>query len=299
MKYILDTDPGHDDSMAIMLAIKAGLDISAITTVMGNSSIENTTRNARYILNLLDRNDIPVYSGASKPLEGKLVKAVVHGKSGLEGINPKNDSKLTNNAIEKILSIVKNNKDVTIIAIGPLTNIAQAIRKDKKLMSKVKEIVIMGGAINVPGNKSRVAEFNIFTDPKAADIVFCFPVKKTLVPLDVCNKVKLSLKDFKKIKGDLKKPVLSMSRPYISNIYKEEGTKAAFMYDPLTIYYLINPKAYLLKKVDILVETKGEITKGMTVADLRKRPERKNIVDVVTHIKEEDFKRDFINYLSD
>src|SRR3989344_4117202 len=159
---IIDTDPGHDDALAIMLAIKSDMfDIKAITTVAGNSTIENTTRNARYILNLLDREDIPVYSGAEKPLERKLIKAVVHGRSGLEGIDPKNEPRLTNDAVEKMISIVKDNSEITIVTLGPLTNIALAIKKNPGIMKKVKEIITMGGAIKVPGNKNRVAEFNI------------------------------------------------------------------------------------------------------------------------------------------
>src|SRR5205085_2809395 len=129
--------------------------------------------NARYVLDLLDRTDISIYSGAEKPLERALIQAVVHGESGLVGIDPTNEPGLTGNAVEKILSIVKENpNEITIVTIGPLTNIAAAILKDPETMKKIKEIVIMGGAVKVPGNKNRVAEFNIFVDPEAADVVF-------------------------------------------------------------------------------------------------------------------------------
>jgi len=209
-KIIIDTDPGHDDAMAIMLAVKSDVfNIMAITTVSGNSTIENTTRNARFILQVLGTEDITVYSGAEKPLKQDLIQAVVHGKSGLEGIDPTNSAKLTNNAVEKIISIIKENpEEVTIVTLGPLTNIASAIQKDPSTMKKVKEIVTMGGAINVAGNKNRVAEFNVFVDPDAAKIVFDFPVKKTLVPLDACNHVQLSLQDFKAIKNEKVRNVL-------------------------------------------------------------------------------------------
>lgn len=298
MNYIIDTDPGHDDAMAIMLAIKSGLNILAITTVSGNSTIENTTRNARYILNLLNKNDIPVYSGSDKPLKRDLIKAVVHGESGLEGIDPTNDANLTNNAVEKILTTIKENNDVSLITLGPLTNIAKAIIQEPDTISRVKEIIIMGGAIDVPGNKNRVAEFNIFVDPEAAEIVFNFPIKKTLVPLDACNQVKLSLEDFKKIKGDLTNPLVLMAKHYINNISNDEGTRAALMYDPLTVYYLINPSACIIRQFDILIETKGELTRGMTVADLRKKPDKINPVNVVMNIDSDKFKTDFITYLS-
>lgn len=301
-KIIIDTDPGHDDVMAIMLAVKSEmLDIQAITTVCGNSTITNTTRNARYVLNLLSRNDIPVFSGAKKPLKRQLERAVVHGKSGLEGIDPENKPKLTGDAVEKIISIARDNPSkITIVCLGPLTNIANAILKSPSVMGKVRELIIMGGALKVPGNKNRVSEFNIFVDPEAANIVFNFPIRKTLIPLDTCNKVKFSLEDFKEIKNSkLRTVLLKMVGPYINNINEDEGIRAAMMYDPLTIYFLINPKAAEIFSCNIKVETKGELTRGMTVADLRTKPESKeNDIFVVDSIRKKDFKKDFVNILS-
>ena len=295
---IIDTDPGHDDALAIMFAVKSEIfDIKAITTVAGNSTIDNTTRNARYFLNLLDREDIPIYSGSKKPLLRKLIKAVVHGESGLDGINPKNNSNLTNDAVDKIIKIVKNNENITIVTIGPLTNIASAIEKDGESMKRVKQIVIMGGAIKVPGNKNRVAEFNIFVDPDAANIVFNFPVKKFLVPLDACKNIQLQLEDFEKLRGTtLYEPIMAMMIPYIENIFKEEGIKAALMYYPLTAYYLFNPNVCKIKEYDLKVETKGELTRGMIVPELRNSPKEYN-VNVIEVINGESFKKDFINVL--
>ena len=294
---IIDTDPGHDDALAIMFAVKSGIfDIKAITTVAGNSTIENTTRNARYILKLLNREDIPIYSGSEKPLSRDLIKAVVHGESGLEGIDPKNESNLTNNAVDKIIEIIRENENITLVTLGPLTNIAKAIQKDKEIMKRLKQIVIMGGAIKVPGNKNRVAEFNIFVDPEAADIVFNFPIKKFLIPLDACNHVKLQLNDFEKLTGtNLYEPVMSMMRPYIENIFKDEGVNAALMYDPLTVYYLFNPFACKIKEYDLKIETKGEITRGMTVAELRNIKKDYNI-NVVETIDEESFKKILLKF---
>lgn len=297
---LIDTDPGHDDALAIILAVKSGqFNIAAITTVAGNSNIENTTRNARYILKLLDREDIPVYSGAEKPLARELVQAVVHGKSGLEGIDPTNPAELTGDGVDQIISIIEKTSDVTIVTLGPLTNIAQAIQKTPDVMERVKEIVMMGGAIQVPGNKNRVAEFNVFVDPEAADVVFRFPVKKTLVPLDACNHVQLRLEDFEKIANPiLRKPILAMMKPFIENISVDEGVKAALVYDALTIYYLLNSSVCKTNNYDIIVETKGEITRGMTVADLRTRVGKEENVTVVEHIPAESSKKDFIAFLN-
>ena len=144
-------------------------------------NLENTTRNARFILNLLKREDIPVYSGAVKPLERDLIQSIVHGESGLGDLTPQNEANLTHDAIEKTLSIIENNPhEITLVTLGPLTNVAKAIMKNSGIMSKLKEILIMGGAIKVPGNANRVAEFNIFVDPEAADIVFKFPPNKSM-----------------------------------------------------------------------------------------------------------------------
>ena len=290
-KIIIDTDPGHDDALAIMLAVKSGMfDIKAITTVAGNSSIENTTRNARFVLKLLNREDIPVYSGSDRPLKRELIKAVVHGNSGLEGLDPENEPNLSGDAVEKILHIIKKNLgEITLVTLGPLTNIAKAILKDRDNMLNLKEIVIMGGAIKVPGNKNRVAEFNMFVDPEAADIVFRFPIKKTLIPLDACNNVRLFKKDFQKIENEnLRIPVISMIEPYIKNIAEEEGVDGALMYDPLTVYYLINPDCC----------RKREHTCGMTVAELRLKKSVSNNITVVEEIPEGKFKEDFIRFLS-
>ncbi|HEX7042426.1 MAG TPA: nucleoside hydrolase [Patescibacteria group bacterium] len=300
-KIIIDTDPGHDDAMAIMLAIKSDIfDVIAITTVCGNSTIENTTRNARFILKTLGREDIPVYSGAKRPLKQELIQAVVHGKSGLDGIDPTNRPMLTNNAAQKIISLVKKNPgEITLVTLAPLTNIAMAIKKDPETMKKVKEIVTMGGAINVAGNKNRVAEFNIFVDPDAAKVVFDFPVKKTLVPLDACNHVRLIMKDFLAIKNKkLREVLIKMVGPYIHNLEKDAGVKAALMYDPLTVFYLLNKSACKTYKDNVQVEVKGEVTRGMTVIDRRKVTDGAlSNMTIVTKISQAKFKKCFIECL--
>jgi len=298
-KIIIDTDPGHDDALAIFLLEKSGLlEIHAITTVAGNSTIENVTNNARYILNLLN-SKTPLYSGAPKPISRELVKAVVHGEGGLEGANITIQEPLTGNAVDKIISIVHENPDeISIVAIGPETNIAQAFIKDPELPSLIKQIVIMGGAINVPGNKNRVAEFNIFVDPEAADTVFKADVKKVLIPLDVCNDTILQISDFEKLKGSvLYEPVLKMMDKYIIGLMAGEKVSGALMYDPLAAYYLINPEAYNLEPMDIKIETNSKLTRGMTVAEQRTWAEKYPNVFVVKSIDAGAFKKDFIEIL--
>lgn len=297
---IIDTDPGHDDALAIMLLIRSGLvDVQAITTVAGNVDVQKTTNNARFILDLIG-SKVPLFSGSEKPLKKKLIRANVHGKTGLTGANVKKVESLNGLAIEKIIKIVKTNPNkVTLIAIGPETNIAKAFLKDPDLPKLIKQIVIMGGAIEVPGNKSRVAEFNMFVDPEAAKIVFDAPVKKILVPLDICNEMPMFLEDFQKIKGGLKKPIISMMKYFIKGIEKFENFKGALVYDALATYFLINPKVYRLKKMDIRVETRGELTSGMTVAEQRSWGNKIPNVNLVTKIDRNTFVKDFIKIMSD
>jgi len=298
-QIIIDTDPGHDDALAILLLEKSGLfNIEAVTTVAGNSTIQNTTNNARYILDLI-KNQTPIYSGAEKPLKKDLIKAVVHGEGGLAGADIKKQEKLTRNASQKIIEIIHANPNkISILAIAPETNIADAFIKDPELPSLIKEIVIMGGAISVPGNKNRVGEFNIFVDPDAADIVFNANVKKILIPLDVCNDVFLSLDDFEQLNSShLYEPIKNMMGFYINGIKAFEKTSGALMYDPLAAYYLINPKAFKITPMDIKIEIQSELTRGMTVADRRTWGEKKYNVDVVTFVDKNAFVKDFFNIL--
>ncbi len=296
---IIDTDPGHDDALAIMLLIRSDkADVRAITTVAGNVDVQRTTNNARFILDLIG-SKIPIFSGSDKPLKKKLINANVHGVSGLAGANVTKTEPLNGLAVDSMIQIIRTNPGkVTIVAIGPETNIAKAFLKDPELPKLIKQIVIMGGAIEVPGNKSRVAEFNLFVDPDAAKIVFDAPVKKVMVPLDVCNEMPLFMEDFQKIKGKLRAPILSMMKQFIKGIAKFENFKGALVYDALATYFLINPKAYTLKKMDIRIETKGDVTSGMTVAEKRTYGLKNLNVDVVTKIDREMFVKDFLRIMS-
>lgn len=301
-KVIIDTDPGHDDAMALLLACKSSqLEVCAVTTVCGNSTIENTTRNARYILQTINKSGIPVYSGADKPLARDLVQAVVHGESGLAGVDPQNEPQLTNDAPEQIIRIVSESPgDITLITLGPLTNIAHAIQKDPVAMRGVKQIVSMGGAISVPGNKNRVAEFNIFVDPEAAQIVFDLPVPKVLIPLDACNRIRMQFADIGQIKNNSIRDLMSrMLKPYIDNIKADTGLSGALMYDPLTVFYVLQPDACKLRKYNIQIESEGALTRGMTVADKRRVTDGLAAnIEVVTRIDGKQFMDAFISALS-
>ena len=291
-KIIIDTDPGKDDALAIILASNSNLfDIKAITTVAGNASIENVTKNARYILKLLGLN-IPVYSGEKN--SNKKLDSIVQGKNGLSGITNNLKADLTKNAVEKILELIeKNPYEITIVAIGPLTNLAKAIKKSPEIMKKIKRIVIMGGALNVRGNQTKYSEFNFFEDPLAAKVVLDFPTEKILISLDVCNKIMLQISDFEKISNNkVRKFCLKIMKEYIPYILRTEGFNGALMYDPLTVYSLINPSACKFKKLKLSVIPYG-INEGQLIED-----EKGNEILFVKNIDKIKFKQDFIQILS-
>lgn len=298
-KIIIDTDPGHDDALALILLEKSRMfDILAVTTVAGNSSIQNTTNNARYILDLLG-SAVPLYSGAVAPLRRELIQANVHGESGLAGVEIKKQERLSGNAVDKIITLIKQNpKQITILALGPLTNLALALQNDPTIIPLIQDVVMMGGAIEAPGNKNRVAEFNIFVDPDAADIVFRTSVPKVLVPLDACNHIFLELKDFDKLRDTvLYEPIKAMMTHYVGGILAFEKIEKAMMYDPLAAYYLINPKAFKIERMDVQIETRGDLTRGMTVADRRIWGDKRLNTNVALWADREVFLRDFLETL--
>ncbi len=296
---IIDTDPGHDDAFAIMLIEASNqFEIVAITTVAGNASIQCVTNNARFLLDLM-QVDYPLHSGAGKPLRQELVVADVHGEGGLGGTTVTKVEPLSDDAVSVIVRLVRDNPNqVSILALGPLTNIAQAFQRDPELPILIDQIVIMGGAIEVPGNKNRTAEFNFFVDPDAASIVFDSMAKKVLIPLDVCNSIVLTEEDFSVLQDTTVYPVISsMLREYIKGIKQYEKFDGALMYDVLAAYALMKPTAYQSKNMDVRIETEGHYTRGMSVAERRSWGSETENCTVVTFIDKGDFSETFFSLL--
>ena len=190
-KVVIDTDPGTDDALALIMALNSpDLDVQGLTTIGGNASLAHTTRNALRLLEQLGRPEIPVYRGAARPLTGKFHYGYYyHGAGGLTVRLPRSASEPGPlRAPEYIASLAHTfSGELVLIALGPLTNIARALTSEPKLKEWVKEIVIMGGAVDVPGNASPFAEFNIYNDPVASSQVLASGIPITLVGLDVCN----------------------------------------------------------------------------------------------------------------
>ena len=276
-KIIIDTDPGQDDAVAILLALASPdeIEVLGITAVAGNVPLSLTERNARIVCELAGRPDIAVYAGCDRPLRRKLVTAEhVHGKTGLDGPElPEPKIKLQEKhgvdfIIDTILQEPENS--VSLCPLGPLTNIASAILKQPKIVSRIKQIVLMGGAYFEVGNITPAAEFNIFVDPDAAKIVFEAGIDMVVMPLDVTHKALVTgerNEAFRRLKSPVGIAVAEMT-DFFERFDKEKyGSSGAPLHDPCVTAYLINPKIFSGKKINVEIETKSELTLGMTVAD--------------------------------
>ena len=276
-KIIIDTDPGQDDAVAILLALASPdeIEVLGITAVAGNVPLSLTEKNARIVCELAGRPDIPVYAGCDRPLKRKLVTAEhVHGKTGLDGPElPEPKIKLQEKhgvdfIIDTILQEPENS--ISLCPLGPLTNIASAILKQPKIVSRIKKIVLMGGAYFEVGNITPAAEFNIFVDPDAAKIVFEAGIDMVVMPLDVTHKALVTEKRneaFRQLKSPVGIAVAEMT-DFFERFDKEKyGSSGAPLHDPCVTAYLIDPKIFSGKSINVEIETKSELTLGMTVAD--------------------------------
>lgn len=302
-KVIIDTDPGNDDALALlMMLLSREIDVKLITTVAGNATIQNCTNNANFVRKLAGREDVPIASGSSKPLSKQQVLAVTHGSTGLAGVKVTERLNLDGRAVDEIIRVVRDSpNEVTLLVIGPQTNIAKAIQKSPESMMLVKQVVMMAGAFNVPGNQNAVAEFNVCTDPDAAKIVADFAAPKVYVPLDVCNTTQVPYEEFLRVNDiALRRNLRAMIKPYIRNINRFElPVEGALMYDVLAAYAILRPKLCLFREDFVQVETKGELTSGMTLVDRRETGKRKrNNAKIIERIPKEQFIDDFFAVLN-
>ena len=275
LPIILDCDPGHDDAIALILALASPeLDLKAVTTSAGNQTPEKTLRNALRTLTLLQRNDIPVAGGAVKPLMRELIIADnVHGESGLDGpeLPEPNFAPQQCNAVELIAKTLRESKEpMTIVATGPLTNIALLLTSHAELKPKIARIVIMGGAAGL-GNWTPAAEFNIYVDPEAAEIVFQSGLPIVMAGLDVTHRAQIMSEDIERFR-QLDNPVAAVVADlldFFMEYHKQEkwGFQGAPLHDPCTIAWLIKPSMFTCVERWVGVETQGKYTQGMTVVE--------------------------------
>lgn len=276
-KIIIDTDPGQDDAVAILLALAspAELDVLGITAVAGNVPLPLTAKNARIICELAGRSDAKVFGGCDAPIQRKLVTAEhVHGKTGLDGPQlPTPTMQLQDqHAVDFIIETLREEPagTVTLCPLGPLTNIATAFLRAPDIIDRVQEIVLMGGAYFEVGNITPAAEFNIYVDPEAAEIVFKSNVPLTVMPLDVTHKVlttKPRVQAFRDLGTEAGRMVAEWT-DFFERFDKEKyGSDGAPLHDPCVIAWLLQPGLFSGRKINVEIETTSELTLGMTVAD--------------------------------
>lgn len=275
-KIIIDTDPGQDDAVAILLALASPeLQVLGITAVAGNVPLPLTERNARIVCELAGRADVPVFAGCDRPLGRDLVTAEhVHGKSGLDGpVLPDPTMPLqAQHAVDFIIDTLRDQPphSVTLCPLGPLTNIAMALEKAPDIATRIRQIVLMGGAYFEVGNITPAAEFNIYVDPQAADIVFKSGVDIVVMPLDVTHQALVTgarNAAFRAIGSPVGEAVARMTEFFERYDREKYGSSGAPLHDPCVIAYLIRPELFTGRHVNVEIETRSELTMGMTVAD--------------------------------
>ncbi|MBJ7576956.1 nucleoside hydrolase [Devosia sp. MC532] len=276
-KIIIDTDPGQDDAVAILLALASPeeLDVLGIVAVAGNIGLKQNAINARKVVELSGRTDVPVYAGCSRPMRRTLVTAEhVHGDTGMNGpVLPDPTIPLQEqHGVDFIIATIMNNppKTITLATLGPLTNIGMALVKEPAIAERIQEIVLMGGAYFEVGNITPAAEFNIYVDPEAADLVMKCGAKITIQPLDVTHMIQATPARLNAIKalgnksGAAVHAMLTFSEQFDLKKYGWEG---APLHDPTVIAYLLKPELFEGRVCNVSIETASELTVGMTVAD--------------------------------
>jgi len=273
-RIVIDTDPGQDDAIALLLALASpsDLDVVAITAVAGNVPLALTARNALLVVELADRPDVPVYAGAPAPLLRELVTAeYVHGKTGLDGPDlPEPTLALAGgHAVDAIIGAAQSGP-ITLCTLGPLTNVAMALAAAPDIASAIDEIVMMGGGFSEGGNVTPAAEFNIYVDPHAADVVFRSGIPITMMPLDVTHQVLAGSSRIERFEalntrvGNVTADWLRFFERFDSDKY---GTDGAPLHDPCVIAYLLQPTLFDGRHCNVVVETGSDLTMGMTVVD--------------------------------
>lgn len=299
-KVIIDCDPGIDDALAIMLALRSKeLEVVGITIVCGNVPTSMGVENALKVLNLMGNVNIPVYLGESKPLERELVTAQdTHGEDGLGETNYSSLGKANEGAIDFILDTLHKEKDLTVIALGPLTNISKALMKDKDAFKNLKELITMGGAFKSHGNTSPVAEFNYWVDPHGANYVYNnLKAPIHMVGLDVTRKIVLTpnlrelMKQFNNPLGDF---INDITRFYVDFHWKAERTLGCVINDPLAVAYTFNRE--LCSGINAYVQVVEDgVAMGQSMVDVQGILNKPANTYVLTEVNHKEFMKLFLS----
>ena len=276
-KIIIDTDPGQDDALALLLALASPeeLDILGIVAVAGNVPLDLTSRNIRVVCDLAGRRDVPCLAGSAAPLSRPLVTAEhVHGKSGLDGADLPDPTLPLDprHGVDFLIDTLRAEDPgtVTLCPLGPLTNIATAFRRAPDIIARVEEIVLMGGAYFEVGNITPAAEFNIYVDPEAAETVVKSGAKITMIPLDLTHKAltpRARIDAFRALRTPLGDAVAGWLDFFERFDLQKYGAEGGPLHDPTVIAYLLEPHLFAGRFINVEIETASPLTLGMTVAD--------------------------------
>ncbi|MCR9137279.1 MAG: nucleoside hydrolase [Alphaproteobacteria bacterium] len=276
MKIIIDTDPGQDDAVALLLALASDrLDILGITAVAGNVPLPLTQKNVRIVCELAQKPGVKVFAGSRAPMNKPLITAeYLHGKSGLDGpVLPDPQMPLQpQHGVDFIVDTILREPpgDVTLCTLGPLTNIGLALQQAPQLSERIKQIVMMGGGLFEGGNVTPAAEFNIYVDPQAAQAVFASGIPIVMMPLDVTHKVlttRQRVADIAQLGTPVARAVVEMLEFFERYDEEKYGTDGGPLHDPTVIAWLLKPDLFSGRYCNVEIETVSPLTEGMTVID--------------------------------
>ena len=272
---IIDCDPGHDDALAILLAARH-FEILGVTAVAGNADVTRTTLNARRVVDLTGL-PIPVAQGCGRPLAQDPVHAPeIHGQSGLDGYEfpPPQAPMDPRHAVDFLIETIRAREGTTLIATGPLTNLALALRRAPDLAHRIREISVMGGSATV-GNVTPAAEFNVWFDPEAADVVFRSGIPLWMCGLNLTHQARVDdavIGRFGRLSTPAARAVTALLRHYLASARRATGVTTASLHDPCAVAILLERSAISWAPMHVAVELRGELTRGMTVCDARHEP---------------------------
>ena len=298
-KIFIDCDPGHDDAIAILLALfSSSLDLVGLSTCSGNQTVEKTTKNASNILHFFHREDIPLAKGNPNPLvrESRICPEI-HGESGLDGFDfPPYDLNIDEkNGCDLIIEKVLENKGIIVITTGPMTNLALAIKKEPKILENIKEILLMGGSTK-EGNITKAAEFNILVDPEAADICFKSGVPLRMLGLNVTREILVKesvIEHAKTIKTRGADMFVKLMEVFNHNQREFFGLEAAPLHDPATVISLINDRAFKFERMNVEIDTSNTDLAGKTICN----PDPNGTVLVATEVNLEEYWKEIYRVL--
>ncbi|MCQ1855149.1 nucleoside hydrolase [Neorhizobium galegae] len=305
---IVDCDPGIDDTIALLTAfVSPELDILGITPVCGNQPLERTVRNALQICELGRRTDIPVYAGCFRPMLREPIYGQFHGKTGLgntvlpEPVKTVEPKSAVDFLIDTLTVAALEKKRITVCCLGPMTNLAVALRMNPQVAEGIERIVMMGGAYREPGNRTMTAEFNVLADPHAAHVVFSSGIPIVALALDATHQVMLKpehVAEFSNVSGRISQTLAELMAFWDRNDVRRYGSRGGPLHDPLVIAYLLAPHLFTTERARVFVEHESELCMGQTIADWYGKSGLEPNADIVTKVDAEGIIALFLDRLS-